>query len=393
VSAAQSEEAAVTRLIWVLGACGFASTFTMRLIDPLIPTLATEFDRSIPEVAMIATAFSLCYALGQPFLGPIADSLGKIRTMRVCIVVVTALLLVSALATSLGALFAVRMVMGVFAGGLIPVAMAAIGDRVPVDRRQIALGRFLTVMIIGQTAGSALSGVIADHFGWRTVMVVGSFVAALGAAAIIFAITPRANVTRQPLGLRSALAGYRTVFANPRSLLLYGLVVCEGAIIFGIMPYVAAILKDRTGVGPTEAGLVVGAAGVGGLLYGFLVQRLVSMFGQQRMMRLGGIVMALAITVFAMPFLPWWVGLLSFGVQGFAFFLMHGTFQAQATELAPAARGSAMALFAFSLFVGHAVGPVIMGAFKLTLGPEIGLLILAAAMAVLAFVAPRLLRA
>ena len=36
-------------LIIVLGACGFASTFTMRIIDPLIPTLAGEFARSVPQ--------------------------------------------------------------------------------------------------------------------------------------------------------------------------------------------------------------------------------------------------------------------------------------------------------------------------------------------------------
>ena len=32
-------------LVLVLGACGFASTFTMRIIDPLVPTLADHFGR------------------------------------------------------------------------------------------------------------------------------------------------------------------------------------------------------------------------------------------------------------------------------------------------------------------------------------------------------------
>ena len=52
-------------LIPVLGLCGFASTFTMRLIDPLVPTLAAEFGQSVHQIAFLVTAFSGCYALGQ----------------------------------------------------------------------------------------------------------------------------------------------------------------------------------------------------------------------------------------------------------------------------------------------------------------------------------------
>jgi hypothetical protein len=57
----------------------------------------------------------------------------------------------------------VRAVTGIAAGGIIPIAMAAIGDRAPMQERQIALGRFLVLMIIGQMSGSACSGLIATH--------------------------------------------------------------------------------------------------------------------------------------------------------------------------------------------------------------------------------------
>jgi MFS family permease len=79
-------------------------------------------------------------------------------------------------------------------------------------------------------------------------------------------------------------------------------------------------------------------------------------------------------------------------VQGFGFFLMHGTFQAQATELAPTARGSAVALFACSLFSGQALGPIIVGALKVSFGASIALLAMAAGIALLGIIAPRLLK-
>lgn len=387
-----TDAASLKRLIWVLGACGFASTFTMRLLDPLVPTLANEFGRTIPQVAMVATAFSISYAIGQPFLGPIADAVGKARTIFVSAAALAVMLVGSALITSFEALFAIRMLMGVFAGGIIPLAMAAIGDRAPMAERQVALGRFLTIMIVGQTAGAAASGIIADHFGWRAVMLTSAVLAGLAAVLVLVVLKPRPDAKREVISISGALGRYRTVFRNPRTLVLYGLVITEGALIFGIMPYVAGILGDRWGVGPSEAGLAVGGAGLGGLVYGFTVRFLVAKLGPVRMVTAGGLLMAMAIAVFSIPFLPWWTAILCFIVQGFGFFLMHGTFQAQATELAPEARGSAVALFACALFCGHALGPVIVGALKLSFGVAPALLAMAVGIALLGLVAPRVLK-
>jgi predicted MFS family arabinose efflux permease len=371
---------------------GFASTFTMRLLDPLVPTLAGEFGRTIPQVAMMATAFSICYAVGQPFLGPIADAMGKARTILVSVAALAVMLVACALAGNFETLFVLRMLMGVFAGGIIPIAMAAIGDRAPISERQVALGRFLTIMIVGQTAGAAASGVIADHFGWRAVMMTAAGLAGIAATMVLVVLKPRPDAGREALSIASAIGRYRSLFRNPRTLTLYGLVILEGALIFGIMPYVAAILGDRSGVGATEAGLAVGGAGLGGLVYGFTVRRLVAHLGPARMVLAGGLIMAAAIAVFALPFLPWWTAIGCFIVQGFGFFLMHGTFQAQATELAPTARGSAVALFACSLFCGHALGPIIVGALKVSFGASIALLAMAAGIALLGIIAPRLLK-
>ncbi len=46
---------------------------------------------------------------------------------------------------------------------------------------------------------------------------------------------------------------------------------------------------------------------------------------------------------------------------GFGFYWLHGCIQVYATELAPQARGSAMALHSASFFLGQAAGPVVYG--------------------------------
>lgn len=378
-------------LILVLGACGFASTFTMRLLDPLVPTLAAEFGRSIAQVAAIATAFSFAYAMGQPFLGPIADSLGKLRTIATCLGALALLSVAVAFAGSFEMLSVVRMVAGIAAGGIIPVAMAAIGDRAPMAERQIMLGRFLVLMIVGQMVGAACSGLVAEHLGWRYVFMMAAGLAAIAGALVLIVLKPRPDARRAPLSFAGALANYGAVFANPRSKLLYGLVIVEGSLIFGMPPYIAAILQERAGVGPSQAGLVIAGTGLGGIVYGVLTRILVERLGPARMTVMGGIVMGLAYALFSLHFLPWWSAVAIFTLSGFGFFLMHGTFQAQATELAPTARGSAVALFACALFCGHALGPVLMGAALHLFGTSGAILVFAAGITLLGFAAPRIL--
>lgn len=389
-SSGTTASSALRQLILVLGACGFASTFTMRIVDPLIPTLAGEFTRSIPEIVMMVTAFSLSYAIGQPFLGPVADSIGKVRTILICLVVLASLSTVAAFAWSFPVITVVRAATGIASGGVIPIAMAAIGDRAPMQERQIALGRFLVLMIVGQMAGSACSGIIATHAGWRAPFLAAAVIALVAAALVAIVLKPRRNVERKPLSLSGALANYRIVFSNPKTKLLYGLVIIEGILLFGIPSYVAAILFERSGVGPRESGFAIAGMGLGCLVYGLLTRILVERVGPSMMTRAGGAICAAALALFAFDW-PWWSAIGLFSVQGFGFFLLHGTFQAQATELAPSARGSAVALFACSFFLGQATGPVVMGVAMHIIGTGPAILVFAAAIAVLGQLTPRIL--
>jgi predicted MFS family arabinose efflux permease len=46
--------------------------------------------------------------------------------------------------------------------------------------------------------------------------------------------------------------------------------------------------------------------------------------------------------------------------MGLGFYMLHNTLQVQATQMAPAARGTAVSLFACSLFFGQSTGVLLM---------------------------------
>ena len=86
------------------------------------------------------------------------------------------------------------------------------------------------------------------------------------------------------------------------------------------------------------------------------------------MMRIGGTLMGLCLVVIAAR-APWPVEFGNFMVLGFGFYMLHAVIQIYASELAPAARGSAMALHSFFFFLGQAAGPIVYGAgLRTTIG-------------------------
>jgi predicted MFS family arabinose efflux permease len=347
-------------LLIILGVCGFASALAARAIDPLVTPIAAEFAAPVAQVALLASAFTLPYSLGQPFLGPIGDFLGKAPVLKACLWLLTACLLGAVLAPSLALLFAIRVGAGAAAGGIIPLALAMIGDRIPAAERHVAISRFLAAVLLGQLFGATVAGVLADTVGWRGAL--AASVAVAGAAALVagWKLRARTDVARTRFRPADALRRYQLVFRNPRAVVCYGTVLAEGIAVYGIVPFVGDLLEAGHAGGPREAGFVIAGLGVGGISFTLLAAVLVRRLGTFPMMRWGGVIAALGLGGLVLK-TAWPVWAAAFGVTGFGFFMLHSSLQHQATELAPTARGSAVSLHAFFFFLGQAAGPVIFG--------------------------------
>jgi predicted MFS family arabinose efflux permease len=171
-----------------VGLVVFAQTLFTRAVDPVIPMIAGDLAIDVKTAALLSSAFTFPYALVQPVLGTTADFFGKTRLMSLCLLVVAIAGAISAVATSFSLLVAMRIVAGLVAGGIFPVAMALIGDLIPVEQRQVSIGRLLAVALTGNLVGASLSGVIGDYFGWRGVFAILSLFGLLVAIAAFLAL-------------------------------------------------------------------------------------------------------------------------------------------------------------------------------------------------------------
>ncbi|KQT90525.1 MFS transporter [Methylobacterium sp. Leaf466] len=367
MTAAPPATSSATRLIVILSVAGFASTFAGRSIEPLVGVLARDLASDPHTVALLSTAFALPYALIQPVLGPLGDGLGKERIVAICLGVLALALGCCALAPDIASLFWLRILAGAAAGGVVPLALALMGDRIALAHRQVAIGRFLVAVILGQLSGSTFAGLIEATVGWRGVMAITAAVAVAAAAAALFGFDRTAAAPPRRVGVREAVARYRTIVAIPRARVLFAAVFVEAIAVFGIFPHLAPLLEARGEGGPREAGLALAGFAAGGLIYSACVGLFVRHLGLSRMLMAGGTICAGALLVIGMAS-RWQVDAAALVALGLGFYLLHNSFQVQVTEVAPTARASAVALHAFSFFCGQALGVAILGGALQALG-------------------------
>jgi predicted MFS family arabinose efflux permease len=353
-------------VFFVFALCGFASGFALRIIDPLILPIALDFGVSPVTSAMLSTAYALPYAMAQPFLGPLGDRFGMARCIQVCIAGLALALSLGPFMPSFESLLATRVVAGVFAGGLIPLIFAGLGDAYDMRNRQVMIGRMLFAIISGQMLGSLAAGLANVAFGWRSALAAAAL-AALLAGAMAWWAMPASHRARATAGRPHASFAslYAQVFENPKAVWLYAAVIAEGALVFGLFPYVGQLLIEHTGssvaAAPTQAGLVLGAFGLGGLVYALSVRQIIARLGVKRMCAWGSAGLgAVYAALVAAP--VWWLAALAMVLAGLSYYMMHNSLQTEATEIAPTARGSAVALFACGFFVGQGLGPLVFGA-------------------------------
>jgi DHA1 family inner membrane transport protein len=337
----------------------FATSLFMRSLDPVIPQIAHDLNVAQTTAALLSTGFTLPYALIQPVLGSLADMLSKGRMIMVCMLILGLSSLAAAIVPSFEALMALRIVAGVSAGGIFPVAMAIAGDRVPVAQRQVAISRLLFAAMGGNLLGASGAGVVGDLIGWRGVFV-ATGVLDLVALALAW---PGFRGMEEAVGrfdLSALVPNYRAVFRNPLAKYCFGAVFVEAVFLFGVFPYMASMLRTEGVSIASIAGVVIAGFGIGGIVYTFTVSWMLSTLGERRMMAGGGMVMASALIVIALR-APWPVEFINFMVLGFGFYMLHGCIQVYVTELAPGVRASATAGHSSFFFIGQAVGPVVYG--------------------------------
>jgi predicted MFS family arabinose efflux permease len=379
----------------VLSLAAFASSSSQRSGDPLLPLLAEAFGTTAGGASAVLTAFAVAYGGLQLVNGPLGDRVGKYRMVFWLALISALSTLACAFAPSLPMLLAARFANGATVGGIVPLAMAWIGDTIPYERRQAVLARFLIGTLLGGALATAASGALGERLGWQAIFYVLAGLYAVVAALLYLELRINPATAQRGRSGETMLQSTARMFGLLRApwvRVVLAVVFLEGALSYGGFAFAAYHVHHVLGLSVSASALVTAAFALGGLIYAAVAGRLVPRLGERGLVIGGGALLLFGLPGLALAPNPA-LAVPALLAQGLGLVMLHNTLQVHATQMAPESRGAALALFAFSLFTGQSLGVAITSRFVDAHGTLPVFLAAGAGLVVLAFVFERRLMA
>lgn len=193
------------------GLCTFINLYATQ---PLLPLLAREFGASPAEVSLTIGATTLAVALVAPFVGMVADVVGRKRIIAGAMALMVIPTAMVALSTSIGELILWRFAQGLLLPPIFAVTLAYIGDEWPGEEIASVTAAYIAAGGLGGFLGRFLSGVVADHGGWRAAFWIYAGITGLAAIYVAVALPRERNFVRAE-GLRHSARLALGHFFNP----------------------------------------------------------------------------------------------------------------------------------------------------------------------------------
>jgi DHA1 family bicyclomycin/chloramphenicol resistance-like MFS transporter len=251
------------RTALLLGALIALGPLTIDMYLPALPGIVTEFETTSSTVQLTLTGTLIGLALGQLFIGPLADAVGRRKPLLIgtALHVVASLLIV--VAPTIAALGVLRVLQGVGGAAGAVVAMAVVRDLFTGRAAATLLSRLMLVMGAAPVLAPTLGGELLRVADWRGVFVALAVYGLVILGVLFFAL----GETLPPERRRSAAVGptlrsYGSLF---RDRVFVGLILVAGFAMAGMFGYVSGssfVFQQEFGLDAQQFGLLFGAGAI-----------------------------------------------------------------------------------------------------------------------------------
>lgn len=203
--------------------CGLVAFLTLYATQPLLPLLESLFHASKSAVGWTVSASTLGVAIAAPLLGTFTERMNRKHVILVSILLLAIPTCAAATSRSLGWLVFWRLLQGLITPGVFATTIAYITENWPPTAVAPVMSLYVSGTALGGFCGRAVTGVMAEHAGWRASFVLLGVLSLGGAALVAWLLPnrPRAPLASTGLSLSRILMPMLAHFGNPRLLVTY----------------------------------------------------------------------------------------------------------------------------------------------------------------------------
>jgi MFS family permease len=344
--------------------------FDRMVLGAVSEPIRKEWGLSDVALGWLGTAFTLLYAVVGLPLGHMADRKSRKIILSAGVFVWSVMTAASGLARTFLQLFVLRLGVGVGEAACAPAATSLLGDLYPSAKRARVLSVFMMGLPVGIGLSYFISSQIAHSYGWRAAFYVAGLPGLLCTLAALFVREPARGASEaHSIGeMRREGSPFRLVLCIPTMAWL----IASGALfnfnMYAIGSFLAPYLMRFHGVDIRTTGLVAmvvyGLSGIPGLMLGGLAGDAISRKRGHGRLLLGALAMLASAPLLYLALGVPKGDLLTFSLlMGSGCAVMYTyysmVYPAIHDVIEPSMRGTAMALYFFSMYVlGASLGPV-----------------------------------
>ncbi len=347
----------IKKVFPILALSVFTSMLGVGIISPLLPLYAENMGATGIWIGTIFAGFSISRAIIMPIVGRLSDRSGRKLFITVGLLIYAVSSLGYIWANSVSQLTLVRLIQGVAAGMIMPIAQAYIGDISPEGEEGKWMGYFNAAFFSGFGFGPLMGGALTDHFGMSVAFYTMGGLNLLAFLIAIFFLPeisqPKVATSPQPSFKRMTTSGII------RGLFSFRLSISLGRGAFAtFMPIFAALY---VGLSPTLIGVLLAVFILLMSLLQVYAGNIADRFNRRALVALGGFINLVFLALIPLTSNFWQLfGLCALGGLGGAISIPAASAMA-IEEGRKFGMGSTMAMVAMAMSIGMIIGPLLSG--------------------------------
>lgn len=206
---------ATRTLIAVLALLTAVAPLATDMYLPAFPDMADDLDTTATGIQLTLTAFLIGLGLGQLFIGPLSDAVGRRRPLLVGSLVCLVASIACALAPNVEILTVARFVQGLSGAAGVVLARAIVSDTSRGTAAAKLLGVMMIISVIAPVIAPLTGGAIITSFGWRAVFwVLAGLTLLMFIGAVVCVRESLPESARVRGGFKATARGAREVLTN-----------------------------------------------------------------------------------------------------------------------------------------------------------------------------------
>ncbi|WP_332699230.1 MFS transporter [Halalkalibacter lacteus] len=336
--------------------CGIVVVSSVYLTIPLAGIFNEAFEATASQVAWTSSAFSLFYAIGCLFTGPLSDRYGRKRVILFGFVALTMITGVLGLSNSLSTFIIFRSLQGIAAATFPPVAVTYIVEMFPPEKRVTTIGFVSSGFLMAGVVGQIFSSFFSNVYGWQSVFYIIGLIYLL-TTIIVALFIPKVDNQNHSSNLLAPFKQFGSVLTIKPLLFCYLIATTLLLTFVGMYTALGNYLSIEFGLGNQDI-FFVRTVGIIGMLFSLFTGKLVNKFGILTILRVGLTLAFVGLAVLGISSNLSMLTIMSvIFVTGIA--ITVPTLISLVGQLGDQARGAAVSLYTFVVFIGASLGPIV----------------------------------